>query len=102
MNLKQHLIENVAIYIVTAILIPAAWIGFMSVMDSRHEPINRSTELVLESELRDVRREIRQQQTLQRLSPSETYGPYREAEIMALEDEADEIERSLGKLKGGG
>jgi hypothetical protein len=102
MNLRQHLVENLALYIVTAILIPAAWLGFMSIMDGRHEPKHRSTELVLESELRDVKREIRQQQTLQRLSPSETYGPYREAEIMALTDEAEEIERSLGKLKGGG
>lgn len=99
MNLKEHVVQNLAIYVVTAILIPAAWLGFMSIMDSRHEPINRSTELVLESELRDVKREIRQQKTLQELSPSEVYGPYREAEIMALTDEAEEIERDLSQLK---
>ena len=95
MNIKQHLVENLAIYIVSAVLIPGAWLGFMALMDDRH--IKHET--AVESELRDVKREIRQLETYQRLAPSDLYGPAREVQIAELEDEAEELERQLGKIK---
>ena len=95
MNVKEHVLENLAVYIVTAVLIPAAWLGFMAVMDERHEKLGTA----IESDLREVKREIRQLQTYQQLAPSDLYGPAREVQIAELQDEAEELERKLGQLR---
>ncbi|MFZ9064657.1 MAG: hypothetical protein ACO22U_13555 [bacterium] len=95
MNIKDHVLENLAIYVVCAVLIPAAWLGFMAVMDDRHEKMGTA----VESDLREVKREIRQLQTYQRLAPSDLYGPAREVQIAELEDEAEELERKLGQIR---
>lgn len=95
MTVKQHVIENLAVYIVTAILLPTAWLGFMTVMDERHEKLGTA----VESDLREVKREIRQLQTYQQLAPSDLYGPAREVQIAELQDEAEELERKLSKFR---
>lgn len=95
MNIKDHVLENLSIYIVTAVLIPAAWLGFMTVMDERHEKLGTA----VESDLREVKREIRQLQTYQQLAPSDLYGPAREVQIAELQDEAEELERKLSKFR---
>ena len=91
MDIRKHIIENAAIYVVTAVLLPLAWLGFMAVMDTRHEKIGAT----VESDLREINREIRQLENYERFVPSDDYGPARQAMIAELKDEKEELQRKL-------
>lgn len=95
MSLATHLKENIAIYLVTAVLIPTAWAGFMAIMDQRHEPVGSS----IKSELRQVRSKTRELENYERFAPSDTYGPARQATIAELKQIEKELEEELELLK---
>lgn len=90
----EHLKSNVEKYILFTVLAPLVLGGFYALMDARHDAIGSS----VKSELRSVKRTLRQQRSLQKMAPSETYGPYREVEIYALEDEVSELEQELAEM----
>ncbi len=90
----EHVKTNAINYILLTVLAPLVLGGFFALMDARHDAIGSS----VKSELRSVKRALRQQKSLQTMAPSETYGPYREVEIFALEDEVSELEQELAEM----
>lgn len=93
MSVKQRLIDKAEIYIVSAILAPLALGGFYAMMDARHEKVGE----VKKSEVRLLKRELREKTTYQQLAPSDTYSAAREAEMLNLRDDIEELEKEIPK-----
>ena len=101
MSVQEHLKANLIAYLLPVIAM-ALWAGVVAFMDARHE--RRGTGEVVKSEisqdmmkteLRQLKREQRKLTNYQRLSPNSEYSASRQAEIDALADEIEELEREL-------
>lgn len=92
-------IKESAIRYLVPIFFVVLWTGFVTIMDSRHEEKGRSTIAVTESDLRDVRREIRNVKKQLSIDPDAKYAPAREAELLELQDEEKELTEKLKILR---
>ncbi len=94
----NHIKANAIGYLIP-VLAGAVGLGFLAIMDARHEPRGSAEEASLTTELRAIKREKRKLENYLELSPNSEYTASRKKEIADLEDEADEINRQLDKLR---
>ena len=66
-------------------------------LEAVESAIEQSTQNLLKAEIRQLKRDKREKMNLERLSPSSTYSASRQAEIAALTDEIEELERELAE-----
>ena len=88
MNVKEHIKANFIGYMLPIVAM-LMWGGFIAFMDERHEAKGAITEV----EIRQLKREKRKLENYERLAPNSEYSASRQAEIAALVDEIDELER---------
>ena len=94
-HIKQHVVGYLigGAFAAVGLILTLAWQGFEYRQDQRHEMKGASQRI----ELRQIKRELRRMENYQRLAPNSAYHEAREAEIAALEDEVDEIEKELSE-----